>query len=166
MVGWEEGTEDTYSHSHAYDTHLKLHTLTPARHARKHTRFAHTYALSRAYTRTDERAREHTHTGPTLTLRYAGNFATDIVVAGAKGAHTCALLNGGRIMCWGDNSKGQLGTGSMKANIPQLVPITCSGLTPCQVMITAMQVMVSLIVFSSILARQCSACNVYASKRS
>lgn len=40
------------------------------------------------------------------------------IVAG--GYHTCARLAGGEIMCWGDNSEGQLGLGSRDAG--SLVP--------------------------------------------
>lgn len=47
------------------------------------------------------------------------------IVAGGK--HTCALLEGGRVFCWGSNAKGQLGTptniGTETANpVPTEVP--------------------------------------------
>jgi alpha-tubulin suppressor-like RCC1 family protein len=38
-----------------------------------------------------------------------GNYAVSI---DAGGAHTCVVLRGGRIMCWGSNGFGQLGIGS------------------------------------------------------
>lgn len=55
-----------------------------------------------------------------LTSGYA---ATEIS-SGDK--HNCAIING-RIFCWGDNSKGQLGTGDL---IDRLVPSTANGSIP------------------------------------
>ena len=38
--------------------------------------------------------------------------ATQILDIAAGGVHTCALIEGGRVRCWGDNSAGQIGYGS------------------------------------------------------
>jgi alpha-tubulin suppressor-like RCC1 family protein len=33
------------------------------------------------------------------------------ILIAAKGSHTCAVMTGGGIMCWGSNANGQLGIG-------------------------------------------------------
>ncbi len=54
-----------------------------------------------------------------------------VVVVGdpvaAGGNHTCALQPGGSVLCWGDNSFGQMGNGTSSGNVPQAITVT--GLT-------------------------------------
>lgn len=65
---------------------------------------------------------------------------TPVIVAGlgrnvnavsVGGDHTCALLEGGTVKCWGWNSFGQLGNGQVKSSyVPgSLIPVNVIGIT-------------------------------------
>ena len=43
-------------------------------------------------------------------------------------SHSCAVLTGHRVICWGSNSKGQLGDGSTIDDIPRYAPVDVDGL--------------------------------------
>jgi alpha-tubulin suppressor-like RCC1 family protein len=76
-----------------------------------------------------------TNTGP-QTCGNAACSTTPIAVSGlsgvtavaAGGNSTCALLSGGTVECWGDNSYGELGDGMITG------PQTCPGDDPCSMM--------------------------------
>jgi len=58
---------------------------------------------------------------PVMVIGLAGGVAR----VSAGDAHSCALTTGGAVWCWGDNSYGQLGDGTMTG---RLVPVAVSGL--------------------------------------
>ena len=47
-------------------------------------------------------------------------LGNNVVELAGGGEHTCALLGGGTVWCWGENGKGQLGNGT---NIDSLKPV-------------------------------------------
>jgi alpha-tubulin suppressor-like RCC1 family protein len=46
------------------------------------------------------------------TYRYMPNAGVSAIAIAAGGRHTCALVTGGSLLCWGFNLNGQLGIGS------------------------------------------------------
>jgi alpha-tubulin suppressor-like RCC1 family protein len=54
----------------------------------------------------------------------AGAATPRVLGVGAGLSHTCALLAGNRVDCWGDNESGQLGTGT---KTPSLTPVAVHG---------------------------------------
>lgn len=86
-------------------------------------------------------------TGPKHCEFTAACSPTPVPVSGVANAtqisagagYTCALLNGGRVDCWGNNSDGQLGNGgSANSNVPvavtgirNAIQITAGGLHAC-----------------------------------
>jgi alpha-tubulin suppressor-like RCC1 family protein len=64
--------------------------------------------------------------GARSTLPVEVTGITTAVQVAAGGAQSCAVLVGGVVLCWGDNSGGQLGTGNA---VDTTVPIAVGGLT-------------------------------------
>ena len=63
----------------------------------------------------------------TLAFAPAAGAATATQVSsGDASNHTCAVVTGGTIKCWGDNSNGQLGDGT---NTSTSVPTTVTGIS-------------------------------------
>ena len=61
--------------------------------------------------------------GSYVPVNVFGLTGVTAITAGAD--HTCALLSGGTVQCWGYNLYGQLGNGSP---YPAIVPVSVSGL--------------------------------------
>ncbi len=56
----------------------------------------------------------------------SGVFATAIALGG-WGGHSCAIVSGGGVKCWGGNSHGQLGVGSMGWGSQSTSPVDVPG---------------------------------------
>ncbi len=61
-----------------------------------------------------------------VTLPVAVPIVTDAVAVAAGAQHTCAVRASGEVRCWGQNSTGQLGEGSM-SSLPSPEPVTGLG---------------------------------------
>ena len=67
--------------------------------------------------------------GSTVAQRNVGTrvkFINDAVDVAVGGTHACALRNGGRVSCWGDNTWGELGDGTTDSSS---IPVDVVGIT-------------------------------------
>ena len=64
----------------------------------------------------------------------ASGLASDVVSVTAGDRHSCALTAGGAALCWGDNSSGQVGDGTLQ---PRLTPTSVANLDTGTAMIAA-----------------------------
>lgn len=66
-------------------------------------------------------------TGSTVPIAVTGGLTFDLVAAGGFSiGHTCGLTDFGAAYCWGDNERGQLGTGASDLNA-HAFPVLVSG---------------------------------------
>ncbi len=74
--------------------------------------------------------------GPTYrtTAVQVSTLTSGVAAIAAGGAHSCALTDGGAVLCWGFNSRGQLGDGTTQGRFS---PATVSGLESGVVAIAA-----------------------------
>lgn len=67
-------------------------------------------------------------TYPCVLMSSHSSIRPAAVALAAGYSHTCALLTGGSVYCWGDNDFGQLGVGSRtRALLPQEVTVLNAG---------------------------------------
>ena len=81
-----------------YNIHTYIHTY-------KHITYIHNYIHTYIHTYIESDVGRHAYSQ--LSARLSAGF----VALAAGGDHTCALLAGGGVDCWGFNGNGQLGTG-------------------------------------------------------
>src|SRR5687767_7459950 len=62
---------------------------------------------------------------PTLTPSDTPLPTISVIAISAGGTHVCALLQNGEVMCWGDNTSGQLGDGTYT---PHSAPVKVTNL--------------------------------------
>jgi alpha-tubulin suppressor-like RCC1 family protein len=74
-----------------------------------------------------------TGSGPSVPTLVTG-IGSDAIAISLGGEHSCALLSGGEVKCWGRNSEGQLGNNTTTASP---VPVSGSGLTSGVVVISS-----------------------------
>ena len=72
----------------------------------------------------DPSIRSHEHQGTKRRLFTSTGYSNAVISLTAGYWHTCAMLSGGVIMCWGANAGGQLGIGTnIDSYNPRLVDL-------------------------------------------
>lgn len=64
----------------------------------------------------------------TTAVAVSGLTGVAAVSASTEGNFTCALMAGGTVQCWGDNTHGEIGNGSV-SSVPVVTPVAVIGLT-------------------------------------